>query len=158
MPAHFPLACDPASVDGDSHTIPVMGLQSLLLIGTKPENDLERALLEFLKGHTAIEPFLDALINSRVFVLVKGSGSEPPAQIEPLVLEGLGGSPAVCIFTSARRASPIQKRLPLYSTGVEIDFRGFAKLIPATLGMLVNPGSVFSTEADSIGVDELRSV
>ena len=134
-----------------------MGLQSILLIGTRPENDLERALLAFLKGQVPIEGFLEVLIASQVFVLVKGSGPEPPAMIQPLILEGQGGSPAACIFTSSKRATPIQKRLPLYGMGIQTDFRAFVKFVPATLGLLINPGTVFSTEADSVGVDELRS-
>lgn len=135
-----------------------MGIQSLLLLGVKPENELEKVLLSFLKGKSDIGLFLDTLINSQVFVLVKGDGSVPPSTgFSPLVMDGHDGNPAVCIFTSPVRSKGIQPRVPEYATGLQIDFRAFVSSIPPGLGLVVNAGTFFSTEATWQGVDELRA-
>ncbi|MBI2213852.1 MAG: SseB family protein [Acidobacteria bacterium] len=134
-----------------------MGLQSLLLFGVKPANALEEALLSFLKGKCEIGVFLDALAASRVFVLIKGSASAPPGDtFTPLVIDGNAGDPAVCIFTSPERSRAIQKRVPDYSQGLEIEFRAFVQSVPPGVGLVVNPGTLFCTEATWQGVDELR--
>ena len=131
---------------------------SLLLTGTKPENPLEQTLLAFLKGKAPIEPFLQALVHSKVFVLIKGSGDLPPAQILPLVIAGAGGVPAVCIFTSPQRSEAIAKGRDELGQGVEIEFRALLNVIPPGYGIIVNAGTLFSTEAPPIAVEELRGV
>lgn len=132
-------------------------LHSLLLTGVKPENRLEHALLDFLKDRQPLEHFLEELVGSRVFVLVRGNGETPPAMVEPLAIGGAHGGPAAVIFTSPGRSSAIQKRTPDFATGLEMDFRAFMKTIPPGFGLTVNPGTFFSTEALPAGVDDLRS-
>ncbi len=131
--------------------------QRLLLVGTRPTNALEEALSAFLKGNASLDAFLSTLLRSRVFVLIKGSGETVPDRIEPLTLVGANGGPAVCVFTSPERSKPIQRRAGDYSAGLEIEFRAFLEAIPAGAGMMINPGTFFSTEATPEGVADLRS-
>lgn len=135
-----------------------MGLfHRLLLIGNRPQNPLEEALSDFLKGRTPIEPFLQTLIQSRIFLLVRAG--EPEAPIVPLTLQGAAG-PAVCIFTSPERAAPMQKTLERqkmdFTRGIELEFSAFNATLSPDLGMLVNAGTLFSTEALPAGLAGLR--
>lgn len=129
--------------------------QSLLLIGTKPKNPLEEALMAFLKGTLELERFEVELKKSKVVVLLK----EPPGTgggVRPLVLDGADGRPALCVFTHADRSVALAKRSPEFGHALETDFSWVLDVMPSGFGMLFNPGSVFSTEVVAEGVDELR--
>ena len=135
-----------------------MGLfQSLLLLGTTPANELERTLLAFLKQKVTLDQFLTDLTKSRVFLLTKAAPSAPDslAGITPLVIVS-GGRDVLCVFTSPRRSSGIQRRVPAFGFGLEIEFRSVLKWAPAELGMAINAGTLFSMEATAQGLAELR--
>lgn len=136
-----------------------MGLfHSLLLIGTRPRNSLEEALLSFLKERTSLESFLDVLHESGVCVLIRNEPGDVVSEmpLRPLVMDGASGYPAVCVFTSPERSKPFARRLPEYGTLLEIEFRTVLASTPG-LGVLINPGTMFSMEGSAQGMNELRA-
>src|SRR5438552_4139109 len=129
--------------------------QSLLLLGTKPQNKLEESLLAFLKGRIEPPQFEAALMTARVVILVKDppqEGTQSGQQLRPMVLDGADGRPALCIFTHTDRALSLQKRAPEYAYAMETEFSAVLRLTPAGFGMVFNPGTLFSTEVVVEGV------
>lgn len=127
----------------------------LLLIGTKPLNPLEEALMGFLKGSLKPPEFEATLKASKVYLLIKG---EPkPDDIRPLLIDGAGGSPVLCVFTHLERATPLQRKVPDYGRALEVEFPAALKIVPPDVGMAFNPGNLFSTELTYEGVDALRA-
>ena len=131
---------------------------SLLLIGAKPKNALEETLMAFLKGRCDVPEWIAALKSSRVTVLLKAppQASAQGEPLMPLVVDGVDGRPALCVFTHPDRALPLQKRVPAYGYALETEFSAVLGFTPAGFGMQFNPGTLFSTEVMPEGVDELR--
>ncbi len=136
-----------------------MGLfHNLLLIGTKPKNNLEAALMAFLKERIAPEEFEAVLKKERVTILVQ----EPPgdgknmAGLRPLSIEGAHGGPGLCVFTHPDRALGIQKKTPQYAHALETDFTAILAIAPPGISLVFNAGAVFSTELPPEGVEALR--
>lgn len=137
-----------------------MGLfHNLLLLGTKPQNDLEAALLEFLKGRRELPDFIAVLKHARVWMLAKtplAEGRPPGEGLATPIMDGADGRPAFCVFTHPQRLEPYRKRLPEYPYAIEMDFAALVAATPPGFGMLFNAGTLFSTEVLPEGVDELR--
>lgn len=133
-------------------------LHNLLLLGTSPKNALEEALLAFLKERMEPPEFEAALTASRVTVLVKDPPHERPAHegTRPLVVDGANGNPALCVFTHRDRATALAKRTPEYPYGMETDFSFVLSMALEGFGIVINPGTVFSTELPPEGVEALR--
>jgi hypothetical protein len=135
-----------------------MGLfYSILLSGIKPKNQLERALLAWLKGRLPLQAYQEVLMSSRVSLIIRGG--EQLTQGGPLrfiELDGLQGNPVFSVFTHPDRARPVQKHLPDSSHMVEMDFRELLKMVPQGYGLQLNTGTIFSTELLPQGVEELR--
>lgn len=131
---------------------------NLLLIGTKPNNKLEEALLGFLKENIEAAEFEGILKTERITILVK----EPPKAggnsvgLRPLVIDGAGGGPALCVFTHPDRSLGMRKRVPEYGHALETDFTGVLSIAPPGTGLVFNAGTLFSTELPPEGVDALR--
>ncbi|MBI3299698.1 MAG: SseB family protein [Elusimicrobia bacterium] len=134
-----------------------MGIfQSLLLMGTKPLNKLEIALMAFVKGGSTPEQFEAELRRSKVVILLKeapGTG----AGIRPLVINGAGGAPGLCVFTHKERSLAIAKNAAEYPIALETEFEWVLSVTPPGVGMIFNAGTLFSTEVVADGVDAMRS-
>ena len=132
-------------------------LQRLLLIGLNPLNPLEESLLAFLKEAVMPEQFETALLRSKVVVLLKEAPVDPAkGGIRPLVIDGAGGRPALCVFTHRERSLPLAKSAPEYGCALETDFSWVLAITPPGVGMMFNPGTRFGTELTAEGVDALR--
>ncbi len=129
--------------------------QTLVLIGVIPLNDLEKALLAFLREEIPLERFETELAKSKAVILLK----EPPGQgggIRPLVMDGADGRPALCVFTHQDRAVPMTKSQPEFSYSLDTEFSWILSVAPPGVGMVFNAGTRFSTEVLPEGVDEMR--
>jgi hypothetical protein len=129
----------------------------LFLFGAQPKNKLEENLLAFLKDRLEPAQFEASLKASRVAILVKDNPAEGAKnQIRPLVIDGAGGHPALCVFTHLDRAAGMQKSAPAYAYAMETEFTYVLSITPPGFGMAMNAGTLFSTELTPEGVDALR--
>jgi hypothetical protein len=124
-----------------------------------PSNDLERAVQGAIDGSGSFEAFLSCLLGSRVFILIQG---DPPANpdttgMKPLVLPSSAGRPSACLFTSPERSLLVQRAHPAYRTGLLVEFRWVLQILPADLGIVLNPGSNLSLEQPPEGVARLKA-
>ncbi len=123
-----------------------------------PVNELETRLQAFVTGNAAFEAFLELLLRSQVFVLIKG---DPEAvtkdtPIAPLVLIASTGFPALCIFTSPDRALRVQKKHNAFAGGMLVEFRWVLESAPEGLGLLVNPEWEATVEQPPYGFAAMR--
>jgi type III secretion system (T3SS) SseB-like protein len=125
----------------------------------EPSNDLERAVSAVFDGSGSFEEFVSCLLRSQVFVLIEGEPTPIPeiAGTRSLVLPSSRGIPSVCLFTSSERSYDVQRANPTYRTGLLVDFRWILPLIPADLGLVLNPGSSLSLEQLPEGVAKLKA-
>lgn len=143
-----------ARAEGPCYTWAVGLFHKLLLIRTKPLNPLEEALLAFLKGSLEPPVFEARLKDSKVYLLIKGQPA--PDELRPMVIEGAGGNPVLCVFTHLDRAAPLRAKAPEYGNALEVEFPAVLKIVPLGVGMAFNPGNLFSTELTHEGVEALR--
>ncbi len=136
-----------------------MGLfHNLLLIGTKPKNKLEEALLAFLKETIEPAAFEEVLKKERITILV----NEPPGKnknlggLRPLSIQGAHGGPALCVFTHPDRSLGVQKNAPRYGYALETEFSAVLGIVPPGTSLVFNAGTLFSTELPPEGVEALR--
>jgi hypothetical protein len=124
-----------------------------------PSNDLERAVRGAIDGSGSFEAFLSCLLGSKVFLLIEGDPPANPdtADKQPLVLPSSAGIPSVCVFTSPERSLEIQRANPTHRTGMLVEFRWVLQVIPADLGIVLNPGSSLSLEQPPEGVARLKA-
>lgn len=138
-----------------------MGLfHAMLLLGTKPRNPLETSLMAFLKEEMSPARFEVELGKSHVVILLK----EPPGDaqsanrgLSPLMVDGADGRPALCVFTHRDRSLAMVKSAPDYGCALETEFAWVLSITPPGIGMVFNPGTVFSTEVAPEGVDAMRA-
>jgi hypothetical protein len=133
--------------------------QPLPATDLSPSNELERAVQGAIDGSGSYEAFLSSLLGSKVFLLLKG---DPPANPDtadkrPLVLPSSAGIPSVCVFTSPERSLEVQRANPTHRTGMLVEFRWVLQVIPADLGIVLNPGSSLSLEQPPEGVARLKA-
>jgi hypothetical protein len=124
-----------------------------------PSNDLERAVQGAIDGSGSFEAFLNCLLRSKVFLLLQGDPPAHPdsADEQPLVLPSSAGIPSICVFTSPERSLAIQRANPTHRTGMLVEFRWVLQVIPADLGIVLNPGSSLSLEQPPEGVARLKA-
>lgn len=124
-----------------------------------PANELERAVQGAIDGSGSFEAFLSFLLGSQVFILIQGDPPASPetAGMKPLVLTSSAGIPSACLFTSPERSLPLQRRHPAYRTGLLVEFRWVLQVLPAGLGIVLNPGSRLSLEQPPEGVARLKA-
>lgn len=125
----------------------------------EPVNDLERHLSNFVSGQAPIQPFLEELLHSQVFLLFHGKPTPagPPSPLKPLVLPSSQGFPGIAAFTHPDRALPIQKSHPEYEAGLLVEFSWVLQNAPAGLGMIINPGWAVTIEQPPDGLVAFRN-
>ena len=131
---------------------------SLMLSGVKPENELEEALLALLKEKIDLDAFINALVRSSIFLMTKGEADQltTDAAFVPLMLTGADGRGAVAVFTAPSRAKSMQSSAKEFRSGLQLTFCAMVGSAPPGVGMMLNPGTIFSTEVAPEGFDDLR--
>ena len=130
---------------------------SLLLLGTKPKNPTEEALLAFLRGKASLDHWISALRAAQLSLLIRGQAEAAGSQgtLSPLVIDGSQG-PALCVFTHPDRALAMRRSAPDYQGLVTLPFDTVVKFTLPDMGWAFNAGSFFSTEVVAAGIEELR--
>jgi hypothetical protein len=110
-----------------------------------PKNALEEALLAAQEGRIELEAFVDALMQSQVFMPVEDkyqiAGLQTSDMAQPLVLEDESGVRVVVLFTSPERAKPFLADHPPYKGGLLAEFPWvLERLIGGEVGISLNPG------------------
>lgn len=125
-----------------------------------PVNELEEALKEIVAGDSSAgDRFVERLLHAQVYVLVYGEIQDPPSgKVRPFIMTSTRGFPALCIFTAAERANPIQSLFPAFRSELQVDFTWVLQSAPNGLGLMVNPCWDVALEESPESFAKLRQI
>ncbi|HQS57021.1 MAG TPA: SseB family protein [Gallionellaceae bacterium] len=125
----------------------------------EPSNDLERALVAAKQGHLPVPAFMQALLSSKVFVLIDkdiGPNGIWDNSATPMVLLNSEGAPVLAMFTAPDRTGEWAKQQPRFSFGLLTDFAWLLKGIGSNVGVVINPGLSVGLEMQPSAVAQLK--
>ena len=126
-------------------------MTSLDLDESEASNDLERILLNAMKGRISVREFLGAFLNAPVYVAAHSPISQDAVEWDLMIFDKMPERLIAC-FTGLEKAARYAVDWPyqLSMTGKE-----FLERIPKTYGVVINPGSRIGLELASYGISKL---
>jgi hypothetical protein len=122
-------------------------------------NELEQKLLDAQEGRLAIEDFMNALLESQVFMPVLEAKTvlniQRSQSAQPLALDAEDGTKVLVLFTSPERAKPFVKDFPGYEGGLLTDFNWIFENLGTGFGIAINPGSEVGIDIEPDSVAQL---
>lgn len=110
-----------------------------------PDNEIEKQLLAAQEGRLSGEEFMQALLQSQLFMPIldkQGIGNLQSSQhAHPLTLEDEEGNQLVVLFTSPERGKAFLRDYPGYQGGLVADFTWILEKLGNGLGLTLNPDS-----------------
>ncbi len=107
-------------------------------------NELEARLQALHDGEISDQSFMEALLESQVFMPVRDDapvgGFQTSDKAIPLTLETEDGMTVLILFTSPDRAQPFLADFPDFRGGILVDMQWLLRRIGAGCGISINPG------------------
>ena len=118
----------------------------------KPENELENAIVDTKEGPRPVADLMRLIAQSNLFISSKGEVQSDGSGFDPLLFEK-DGNPFVAIFSSLSRPG-LHSRMAEYV--LQMNGREFFLRMPASYGVILNPGYVSQLIIPPTGVSEFR--
>ena len=108
-----------------------------------PTNDIETQLLAAQEGSISGEAFMQALLQSQLFMPILDrhgiGGLQPSKSANPLTLTDEEGNEVLILFTSPERAKGFVKDFPGYEGGLLAEFTWILEKLGVGHGISINP-------------------
>ncbi|MFK5984720.1 MAG: SseB family protein [Pseudomonadota bacterium] len=127
----------------------------------KPENDLEKHLINAQNGEISGEQFLKDLMDMELFMPIKEDkhvigGFQDSKNAIPLTVEDENDKQVVVLFTSPERAKSFVTEFPGYGGGLLAEFKWIIEKIGGGMGVIINPGFDVGLELEAEMLDQLN--
>jgi hypothetical protein len=119
----------------------------------KPENELENAIADTQKGVHQLADLMRIIARSNLFISSKGEVQADWSGFDPLLFEK-DGHPFVAVFSSLSRPG-LHSRMAEYV--LQMNGREFFLRMPASYGVILNPGYVSQLIIPPTGVSKFRN-
>jgi hypothetical protein len=118
----------------------------------KPGNQLENAIADTREGIRPVPDLMRLIARSNLFISSKGEVQSDGSGFDPLLFEK-DGYPFVAVFSSLSRPG-LHSRMAKYV--LQMNGREFFLRMPASYGVILNPGYVSQLIIPPTGVSEFR--
>lgn len=110
-------------------------------------NAIELLLLGVQAGKASIGDFLDALLNTEVFILLdKDPKSDAGEDALPLLLNNVHKKPVLAVFTAAERSIAMALEFPIFCFALPVPVRKLLPTMQPGVGLVINPGTTMGLE------------
>jgi len=125
-----------------------------------PANDIEKQLLAAQEGEIPGEAFMQALLQSQLFMPILDKhgigGLQPSKTANPLTLSDEDGTEILILFTSPERAREFVQGYPGYEGGLLAEFTWILERIGTGLGISINPNWAVGIDMAPEMIDQLK--